>query len=101
MIVLVTGGSGMVGKNLLEYLKKKTSYEVISPTSFEMDLLNNASVKENLLKYNPEVVIHCAGLVGGIQANIEKPFSFLSINMQMGLNLINVSIELKIKRLIN
>ena len=101
MIVLVTGGSGMVGKNLLEYLKEKTSYEVISPTSFEMDLLNYASVKENLLKYNPDVVIHCAGLVGGIQANIEKPFSFLSINMQMGLNLINVSIELKIKRLIN
>jgi GDP-L-fucose synthase len=101
MIVLVTGGSGMVGKNLLEYLKEKTSCEVISPTSFEMNLLNYASVKENLIKYNPDVVIHCAGLVGGIQANIEKPFSFLSINMQMGLNLINVSIELKIKRLIN
>lgn len=101
MIVLVTGGSGMVGKNLLEYLKDKTSCEVISPTSFEMDLLNYASVKENLLKYNPDFVIHCAGLVGGIQANIKKPYSFLSINMQMGLNLINVSIELKIKRLIN
>ena len=101
MIVLVTGGSGMVGKNLLEYLKEKTSCEVISPTSFEMDLLNYASVKENLLKYNPDIVIHCAGLVGGIQANIKKPFSFLSINMQMGLNLINLSIELKIKRLIN
>ena len=101
MIVLLTGGSGMVGKNLLEYLKEKTSCEVISPTSFEMDLLNYTSVKENLLKYNPDVVIHCAGLVGGIQANIEKPFSFLSINMQMGLNLINISIELKIKRLIN
>ena len=101
MIVLVTGGSGMVGKNLLEYLKEKTSCKVISPTSFEMDLLNYASVKENLLKYNPDIVIHCAGLVGGIQANIKKPFSFLSINMQMGLNLINLSIELKIKRFIN
>ena len=101
MIVLVTGGSGMVGKNLLEYLKEKTSCKVISPTSFEMDLLNYASVKENLLKYNPDIVIHCAGLVGGIQANIKKPFSFLSINMHMGLNLINLSIELKIKRFIN
>ena len=30
---------------------------------------------------NPDAIIHCAGLVGGIQANIKQPYSFLSRNL--------------------
>ena len=46
-------------------------------------------------------MLHAAGLVGGIQANIEKPYSFLSVNAQIALNVINASIEFGIGRLIN
>ncbi|MGB2153671.1 MAG: NAD-dependent epimerase/dehydratase family protein, partial [Flavobacteriaceae bacterium] len=46
-------------------------------------------------------VIHCAGLVGGIQTNIEKPYSFLFSNTLMGLNLVNACVNQRIRKVIN
>ena len=49
----------------------------------------------------PDIVIHCAGLVGGIQANINKPYSFLYENIVMGTNIINASSKFNVSKLIN
>ena len=100
MKVLVTGGSGMVGRNLCEHLKN-LNYFVLSPTRNELDLMNLSQIQLYLKTNKPDCVVHCAGLVGGIQANISKPFSFLYINCQIGLNLINSCIEFGIPKLIN
>lgn len=100
MKVLVTGSSGMVGKNLCNYLDN-LNYFVLRPTRDELDLMNLSQIQLYLKVNKPDCVVHCAGLVGGIQANISKPFSFLYINCQIGLNLINACIEQGISKLIN
>lgn len=98
--VFITGGSGMVGKNLVELLVKR-NIEVLYPSSSEVDLLNKVCLSKYIKEFKPDVIIHCAGLVGGIQANILKPFSFLNLNLEMGLNIVQCAIENKIKKFIN
>ena len=74
MKVFITGGSGMVGKNLVELLIKR-NFDVLYPSSSEVDLLDKSCLNNYIKEFKPEVIIHCAGLVGGIQANILRPFS--------------------------
>lgn len=100
MKILLTGGSGMVGCNfLLHSFSEK--YEILSPTSKELNLLDYNKV-QNYIKLNkPDIVIHAAGVVGGINANISNPLKFMSENMQMGINIIIASRNQQIKKLIN
>ena len=99
--ILVTGGSGMVGKNLVEFLQKSSDYKIFFPTRKEFNLLNQNQVNLYLQNLSPDIIIHCAGLVGGIQANINKPYSFLYENIMMGANIINASSKNNIRKLIN
>ena len=98
--VLITGSTGMVGRNASEMLIGK-GFNILTPTRKELDLIDSTEVMRYFKLNQIDVVIHAAGLVGGIQANIEKPYSFLSINAQIALNVINASIETGIERLIN
>lgn len=98
--VLITGSTGMVGRNAAEILIKK-GFQILTPTRSELDLIDSAEVMRYFKSNQVDIVLHAAGLVGGIQANIEKPYSFLFINAQIALNVINASIECGIKRLIN
>ena len=100
MKILVTGGSGMVGRNIVELLKKK-GFNILHPTSDEVNLLNKKVVKNYILGTNPEMIIHCAGKVGGIQANINNPISFLYENTQIGLNMLMSSYESGIDNFMN
>lgn len=100
MKIYLTGASGMVGRNILENgLQNK--HEVLTPRHGDVDLLDYASVKKSLEFFKPDLVIHCAGVVGGIQANINQPLRFFIENLEMGKNLVLASKELKIKNLLN
>lgn len=98
--VLITGSTGMVGRNAAEMLAEK-GFKILTPTRRELDLMDSVEVMRYFKSNQIDIVLHAAGLVGGIQANIEKPYSFLFINAQIALNVINASIECGIKRLIN
>ena len=100
MKVFITGGSGMVGKNLVEELKNR-KIDVLYPNSSQLNLLDKAALNSYVKKNNPDAIVHCAGLVGGIQANIKRQYSFLSLNLEIGLNIIESAVENKIKKLIN
>lgn len=100
MKILLTGGSGMVGRNILEHEKLK-SYNLIAPSSKELDLLDPENIKSFLNTQKPDLVIHAAGKVGGIQANINNPIGFLMDNLKMGTDLIYSSFDLGIPYLIN
>jgi len=98
--ILLTGSTGMVGKNILAN-QKKLKYNFIAPNREELDLLNYKDVYQFLKKQNPDLIIHAAGIVGGIHLNQKKPIKFLVENIEMGKNIILASYQNKIKKLLN
>jgi len=98
--VLLTGGSGMVGRNLLEH-PSIYEFDVLAPSSSELNLLDPGAVKRYLQANKPDMVIHAAGKVGGIQANMREPVGFLMNNLDMGRNIVWAAHQAGIKRLIN
>jgi GDP-L-fucose synthase len=100
MRILLTGGGGMVGRNLLEY-SINTDIELVAPRSSELNLLDFSAVQNYLHELKPDMVIHAAGKVGGIQANMRQPVAFLMENIDIGRNIVMASYEVGIKQLIN
>lgn len=90
----------MVGRNFLEHLAAK-DFEIIAPTSAELDLRDYRAVFDAIECFQPDIVVHAAGKVGGIQANIREPVSFLLDNLDMGRNIVWASRNLGIKHLLN
>ena len=101
MKILLTGGSGMVGRNIQDYAQLYRDDEVLHPSSRELNLLDFESVKAYLKQHQPDFIIHAAGIVGGIQANIDNPVKFLVDNLKMGQNLVLAAQEVGIKQLLN
>ena len=99
-IILLTGGSGMVGSNIVNH-NFSQNYTILSPTSSDLNLLNYKDIEDYISFNKPELVIHAAGIVGGIKANINYPVKFLVNNMQMGLNILMASKTQKVKKFIN
>ena len=98
--IMLTGGSGMVGRNLLEH-PVFSKFNVSAPGSGELDLCDYGAVKAYILANKPDIIVHSAGRVGGIQANLKAPSAFLIENMDMGRNLVWAAKDCGIKRLIN
>lgn len=101
MKILLTGGSGMVGRNICDYAQPLSQYEVLAPSSKTLDLLSKQVVEDYINEHKPDVVIHAAGIVGGIQANIENPVKFLHENTLMGQNIVLSAQQAGIKRFVN
>ena len=100
MKILLTGNTGMVGKNILEH-PKASNHTFLTPLRSELDLENKSAV-ENYIKVNqPDLVIHAAGLVGGIQANMANPVNFLVKNLDIGRNVIMAAQQNRVKRVLN
>ena len=87
MRILVTGASGMVGRNLLQRPAAE-KYDILAPTRQILDLTSIDAVVEYLHENQPDLIIHLAGKVGGIKANMADPFGFFSQNIAINYNLI-------------
>lgn len=100
MRILLTGGSGMVGRNVREH-PSAGSHELLVPNRVELDLCNREAVISWMKRWRPDFVIHAAGKVGGIQANIKEPVDFLLNNLDMGCNVVRAAHEVGVMKLIN
>jgi GDP-L-fucose synthase len=89
--VLVTGGSGFLGRPLLRGLAEHGAGEVIAPRSAEYDLREHDAIRAVLGDARPDVVVHLAAVVGGIGANMATPGQFFYDNAIMGIQLIEES----------
>jgi GDP-L-fucose synthase len=98
--VLITGSGGMVGRNLLEH-RSISELDVLAPRRNELDLCDFHALKDYLQVNKPDMVVHAAGKVGGIQANMREPVDFLMANLDIGRNIVWASKVTGIKRLIN
>ena len=81
--ILVTGGRGFVGSNLTNELKKQ-GIKYYAPIKEEYDLRKEEEVKALFEEYQPNIVLHIAGKVGGIGANKAAPGTFFYDNLMMG-----------------
>lgn len=98
--IFLTGGTGMVGSNIREH-SESHKYTIFTPSSKEVDLTNYEQVNSYIAEVQPDIIVHSAGLVGGIQANIKNPVGFLVKNLQMGLNVILAAQQNNVKKLLN
>lgn len=90
----------MVGRNFLEH-EMAAEYHTLAPSSKQLNLLDRAAVEAYLRVEKPDCIIHAAGTVGGIQANIANPVAFLADNLQMGLNLALAASETGVRYVLN
>jgi len=81
--ILVTGGSGLVGKHLKDILPEATYVR-----SKPWNLSNPNRVDDLLYIFKPDVVVHLAARVGGIMDNITYPVEYLEENTLMNTNLL-------------
>ena len=93
--ILVTGGTGQVGKHLQEILPTATYL-----SSSDCDLRNKEEVYDLFKTLKPTTVIHLAAKVGGISENIQKPADYFTDNIQMNTNLVEVSKDMGVNQFI-
>ena len=99
--IFIAGHRGMVGSALVKYFKNQGAKKLILVSRKKLDLLNQNKVNKFIKYKKPDVIINCAGRVGGILANSKYPVEFLNINIMIQLNLINAAYQNKIQNFIN
>lgn len=100
MKVLLTGGRGMVGRNLQDH-PMAAAHEILAPASNALDLTDRAASMRYVADCKPDVIVHCAGKVGGIQAKIADPVGFLRQNIYIGMNIVLAAQAAGVPRVLN
>ena len=90
----------MVGRNILEH-PAAADWKFIAPSSRELDLTDASAVLNYVAAHKPDLVIHAAGQVGGIQANLANPVAFLERNTAIGRNIIVAAYQSGVRNFIN
>jgi GDP-L-fucose synthase len=84
--VLVTGGSGFLGRHLTPKLERLGA-RVASVSSRDYDLTRESQIKRMLRDRPSDMIVHLAATVGGIGANRANPGTFFYDNIMMGVPL--------------
>jgi GDP-L-fucose synthase len=92
MKILITGASGMVGRELSKLIP-----EACCPSSSELDLLNPIAVEEYMHKEKFEYVVHLAAYVGSLHDNIENRTAYFDKNILMNTIITKYSYESGVK----
>ena len=99
--IFIAGHRGMVGTSLTKIFKEKKFGRIITINRKELNLENYKEVEKFIKKTKPDIIVNCAGKVGGIMANSTYPTEFLYENIHIQLNLIKSAYKNKIKHFIN
>jgi len=98
--IYVAGHRGLVGSAIVRNLQSKGYTNIIGRTHRELDLLNQAAVREFFEKERPDYVVLAAAKVGGINANNTAPADFAYDNMQIQCNVIKSAHDYNVKKLL-
>ena len=89
--IFVSGHNGMVGSAICRQLQQQPDVEIITRTRAELDLCDQAAVREFMKSTRPDEVILAAAKVGGIHANNTYPAEFIYQNLQIQNNVIHAA----------
>jgi GDP-L-fucose synthase len=98
--VVVTGGAGFLGSNVVSLLRARGCREIFVPRSATYDLRDRSAVARLYADAHPDVVIHLAAVVGGIGANREHPGQFFYDNAMMGIQLIEGARQVGVEKFV-
>lgn len=82
--VLVTGGQGFLGHHVVERLAQHGANNLWIARHADYDLTRQTDVERLFAEHPADIVVHLAGLVGGILPNQERPADFFYQNLTMG-----------------
>jgi len=86
--IVVTGGAGFLGSQVVASLRERGCTELFVPRSADYDLTKEQSIIRMYENFQPDIVIHLAAVVGGIGANRQNPGKYFYDNLMMGTQLI-------------
>jgi len=98
--ILLTGGAGFLGQWVYQELIKKgvSKTNIVIPRSETDDLLKLSNIKT--LVQGKDIVIHLAGLVGGIGFNQANPGRMIYENLEMGIHLMDEASRAGVSKLV-
>lgn len=99
--IYVAGHRGLVGSAVLRRLQAEGYTNLITRTTAQLDLRDQAAVNAFFRSERPEYVFLAAARVGGILANSTYPAQFLYDNLMIAANVIHASHEGGVKKLLN
>lgn len=100
MKVLVTGATGFLGQHIVDEFRSAdlASYEVVGVGSKQYNITNATDTERLFQDHKPDIVLHLAARCGGILANKNSPADFLVSNLQMGINIYEMSRKYNVKK---
>ncbi|MCP4041847.1 MAG: GDP-L-fucose synthase [Gammaproteobacteria bacterium] len=98
--IYVAGHRGLVGSAIVRALKSRGYSSILTATSKELDLKEQAAVRQFYADKKPEYMFIAAAKVGGIQANSTYPAEFIYDNLMIEANLINGAYEAGVRKLL-
>lgn len=94
--ILITGASGMLGRNLLSKLDL-SSGQYLTPSSAELDLTNAYGTAKYFYEHKISTIINLAAMCGGIGLNSKRPADLTHRNLKMTVNLFDAIRDHKVE----
>jgi len=99
-IILVTGGTGLVGNAIRNISNSYPESTFVFVSSSMFDLSRIEETQKMFLTYQPDTVIHLAACVGGLYKNMNNKVEMLEKNVQINFNVISCAYKFGVKKLV-
>ena len=100
-LILVTGGSGLVGHGIQAIRGDYQEYEFLFLSSKDVDLKNEKETIEYFSMTKPDFVIHLAANVGGLFKNMKYKVEMFEDNMRINMNVLKACHECRVKKVVS
>jgi len=98
--ILITGGSGLAGINLREYLQSQGFNRILAPTRVECDLTERQAVLDYFERNKPDYVFHMAGFARGIVGQMRNQGEAYLTNTLINTHVIDACHRARVKKVV-